>query len=141
MEQAEKIAITVKATINAPAEKVWQLWTTPENIVHWNHALETWHTPHAENNLRQGGKFSYRMEAKDGSMGFDFWGTYDAIIPHRQISSTLGDGRKLEVRFSEVNNTTEIIETFEIEDINSVEMQRNGWQAILDNFKRYVEAQ
>jgi uncharacterized protein YndB with AHSA1/START domain len=139
MDVKDKTAISVRTKIHAPIEKIWNYWTMPEHIVKWNYALDTWHTPRAENDLRVGGKFNYRMEAKDGSMGFDFWGIYDKIIVNEQIHSTLGDGRQVRVTFTTVNDETEIVETFEAENINSVEMQRAGWQAILDNFKKYVE--
>ncbi len=139
MEQNDKIFITVQATVNAPVASVWKKWTTPEDIVKWNNASEDWHTTRAENDLRPGGKFSSRMEAKDGSMGFDFYGVYDNIINEELIESTLGDGRKVIVRFYSEGDQTRITETFEAENINSTELQQLGWQAILDNFKKYTE--
>lgn len=136
----EKTTITIRTTINAPVEKVWKNFTTPEDIVNWNNASEDWHTTTASNELYVGGKFNSRMEAKDGSFGFDFWGIYDEIILHEKLASTMGDGRKLETKFLSVNNNmTEIMESFEAENENPVDMQRTGWQAILDNFKKYVE--
>lgn len=141
MNTIENKKITVESTINAPVEKVWNWWTAPEHIIHWNHASDDWHTPAAENDLRMGGKFSYRMEAKDGSFGFDFWGNYTNIENHRFIGITLGDGRKVELRFSVEGNKTKIIESFEPEDTNPFEMQKSGWQAILDNFRKYAEIQ
>ena len=132
--------ITIKNTVEAPANKVWQLWVTPEHIVNWNTASEAWHTTHAENDLRVGGKFLSRMEAKDGSFGFDFEGIYDEVVPPKRIAYTLGDGRKVEVEFEEKNIETEIISTFDAETDNPIEMQRKGWQAILDNFKKYAES-
>ena len=140
METANKTQITVKNTVKAPVEKVWQYWTAPEHITKWNHASDDWHSPSAENDLRTGGKFSARMEAKDGSMGFDFAGVYDEVKPHQRIAYTLGDGRKVKVDFTSNGNDTDVSETFEAEDIHSIEMQRGGWQAILDNFKKYVES-
>ncbi len=140
MEPKEKTAITVLTTINAPLETVWKCWTNPEDVTHWNHASDDWHTTKAENDLRVGGKFLSRMEAKDGSEGFDFWGIYDNIIPHELIESTLGDGRKLSVAFTTIGIATKIVETFEAEDLNSVELQQMGWQLILDNFKEYAES-
>lgn len=138
----EKTTITIQTTINAPVEKVWKYFTTPEDIVNWNSASDDWHTTSASNELHVGGKYNSRMEAKDGSFGFDFWGIYDEIIPHEKLASTMGDGRKLETKFLSVDvNTTEIIESFETETENPIEMQRTGWQAILDNFKKYVEKQ
>lgn len=138
-KQEENTTITIKATISAPASMVWKYWTTPEDIVNWNNASDDWHTPHAENNVCVGGNFNYRMEAKDGSAGFNFVGVYDNVILHRKIEYTIGDGRKVKVLFSESGNITEVTETFEAEKNNPVEMQRDGWQSILDNFKKYVE--
>lgn len=136
-----KKTITIQAVINAPVEKVWEFWTTPEHIMQWNNASDDWHTPRVENDLRVGGKFLARMEAKDGSVGFDFGGVYDAVELHTLIAYTLGDERKVKVTFTKNNDVeTTVVETFEAESENSVEMQRGGWQAILDNFKKYVEA-
>lgn len=139
MATTDKTKITVEAIINAPVEKVWLLWTRPEHITQWNNASDDWHTPAAENDLHVGGKFSSRMEAKDGSMGFDFWGIYTKIEPLKFIGYTLGDERKVEIRFVAEENKTRIIETFDPEDVNSVELQQTGWQAILNNFKKYAE--
>jgi len=140
MELKEKTSIAVKATINVPVERAWKCWTRPEDIVKWNHASDDWHSPRAENDLRTGGNFSYRMEARDGSMGFDFEGVYDQVILNQQIRYTLDDGRKVNVVFTASGNKTILLETFEAEDTNPVEMQRGGWQAILDNFKKHAEA-
>ena len=140
MKTPDKTVITVTSTINAPAEKVWQLWTGPEHIIKWNNASDDWHTTHAENDLRVGGKFLSRMEAKDGSFGFDFWGIYDMVKINNLLEYTLGDGRKVIILFTGKENTTNIVETFEAESENPVEMQKAGWQAILDNFKKYAEA-
>lgn len=131
--------ITVAATINAPVEKVWEYWTEPEHIKKWNSASDDWHTPRAENDLRVGGKFSSRMEARDGSMGFDFGGVYDEVIINAAIGYTMGDGRTVQVRFDSGENGTTVTETFDAETTNPVEMQQAGWQSILDNFKRYTE--
>jgi len=131
----------VTSSVNAPVERVWEYWTNPQHIMKWNSASEDWHTPRAENDLRAGGRFSSRMEARDGSMGFDFEGVYDEVEPHSLISYTMGDGRKVRVTFSENNGFTEIRESFDPESTNPTEMQRMGWQAILDNFKKYSEAQ
>jgi uncharacterized protein YndB with AHSA1/START domain len=139
MQTEEKIKITVQTTIEAPIEKVWKCFTSPEDIVQWNTASADWHTTHAENDLHIGGKFNSRMEAKDGSFGFDFWGIYNEIILHEKLASTLGDGRTMEVKFISRDNATEVIETFEAENENPVELQRGGWQAILDNLKKHVE--
>lgn len=136
---AEKQSITIKAIIHEPIEKVWKFWTEPEHIKKWNSASEDWHTTAAENDLRTGGKFFSRMEAKDGSFGFDFGGVYDEVKLHEVIAYTLGDERKVKITFECHENKTEVIEIFEAESENSIEMQQAGWQAILDNFKRYTE--
>lgn len=133
--------ITVEATVQAPVEKVWEFWTEPKHIKQWNNASDDWHTPHAENDLRAGGAFSSRMEAKDGSFGFDFGGVYDEVSEHERIVYTLGDSRKVTIDFISQGEATRVVETFEAEQTNAVEMQQAGWQAILDNFKKYAEAQ
>lgn len=131
--------IIIETSVDLPVEKVWNLWTGPQHIIHWNYAADDWRCPKAENDLRVGGKLKARMEAKDGSVGFDFEGTYDEVIPNERMAYTLEDGRKVSVVFKNNGATTNIIETFDTEDINPVEMQRSGWQAILNNFKRYAE--
>lgn len=140
METANKTNITVESTIQAPIEKVWQYWTGPEHITKWNSASDDWHTPWAKNDLRTGGQFSARMEAKDGSFGFEFAGVYDDVKEHELIEYTMGDGRKVSIRFSGKGNETKVVETFEAENQHPVDFQRSGWQAIMDNFKKYVEA-
>lgn len=135
-----KTLITIETTVNAPVEKVWKAWTTPADIIQWNAASDDWHTTKSENDLRAGGKFSSRMEAKDGSMGFDFWGIYDEVKPNEIIASTLGDGRKLTVTFISKGAQTEVKEAFEAEETHPVEMQKNGWQSILNNFKKHTES-
>ena len=140
METKEKILITVENTINAPVDKVWKYWTQPEHVTQWNFASNDWCSPHAKNDLRPGGQFVYRMEAKDGSFGFDFGGVYDAIETNKHIAYTLGDNRKVSIDFESKGDTTKVTQTFEAESINPVEMQRGGWQAILDNFKKYTES-
>jgi len=137
----EEMTITVQTTIVAPIETVWKCWTTPEDILKWNAASDTWHTILAENDLRVCRKFSFRMEAKDGSFGFDFEGTYNKILKHELIIYTLTDGRRVKVEFSTLNDKTSIVETFEPEGENPVELQRGGWQGILNNFKKYTEQQ
>jgi uncharacterized protein YndB with AHSA1/START domain len=139
MSSENKTVITVKATVTAPLEKVWKLWTDPDHIVNWNNASDDWHTPRAENDLRTGGKFLNRMEAKDGSMGFDFIGTYSLVEPMKRIAYTMEDARKADITFLENDGTTDIIEWFEAENMNSIELQEAGWQSILHNFKRYAE--
>jgi uncharacterized protein YndB with AHSA1/START domain len=135
----EKIKITVEAQVNASIDKVWQYWTEPKHIMNWNFASYDWCAPNAANDLRVGGKFSSRMEAKDGSFGFDFGGVYDEVKTNEVIAYTLDDDRKVTIQFSDLGNTTRIIETFEAEMENPTELQQGGWQAILDNFKKYVE--
>lgn len=134
-----KDKITVEVIVNAPVEKVWQYFTEPVHITKWNNASDDWHTPKAENNLTEGGMFSYRMEAKDGSFGFDFGGIYTKVIPGKEICYTIGDGRNVTVTFDETHERTHVTETFDPETENPIEMQRGGWQAILTNFKEYVE--
>lgn len=134
-------SITIQTTINAPVETVWEYWTAPEHITKWNQASEDWHSPSAENDLRTGGTFTTRMEAKDGSAGFDFGGTYDEVTPYELIAYTMDDGRTVKITFAKSNdNETTVVETFDAETENSLELQRSGWQSILDNFKTYVEA-
>lgn len=132
--------IKIDITILKPIEKVWDYFNNPKHVTHWNFAHETWHSPKAESDFREGGKFSYRMEVKDGSFGFDYTGTFDVIVPNQLVKYHLDDGRKVEVHFNKVDeNTTEVIEIFEPEAQNSREMQRDGWYAILNNFHKYVE--
>ena len=140
METKKPTVITVSAVIHAPVAKVWEYWSNPAHITQWNSASEDWHTPRAENDLRPGGKFSARMEAKDGSFGFDFGGVYDEVKQHGLISYTLGDNRKVSVIFTANGDTTTVTESFDAETENPEEMQRAGWQSIMDNFKKYTEA-
>jgi len=139
VETSNPVTITVEAVVHAPVESVWTYWNEPKHITKWSTASEDWHTPFAENDLRVGGKFVSRMEAKDGSFGFDFGGVYDEVVANERIAYTIGDSRKVEVRFIRQDNSTTIIESFEAEGTNPVEMQQAGWQAILDNFKKYAE--
>lgn len=133
--------ITIFAYIDASIEKTWEHYTKPEHIVNWNFAADTWHCPWAESDLRKGGRFSSRMEAKDGSFGFDFAGTFDEVKPLELIRYTLGDNRKVEVYFEQpYENKTKVLIIFEPELQNPPEMQQQGWQAILDNFRKYTEA-
>ena len=132
--------VTVETTVNAPVEKVWKSWSEPQHITKWCAASDDWHAPKAENDLRTGGTFSTRMEAKDGSFGFDFGGISDNVKQNELIEYTMGDGRKVLVTFSPSGDQTKIVETFDAEATNPVEMQRGGWQAILDNFKKYTES-
>ncbi len=135
----DKTNITVETKVNASPEKVWRYWTGPDHITKWNFASDDWHSPTATNDLKVGGRFTSRMEAKDGSMGFDFGGTYSKVKSNEHIAYTMDDGRKVEVHFKEEGGNTHVIETFEAESQNSIDLQRNGWQAILNNFKKYTE--
>ena len=131
--------IIVEAIVNAEPKTVWDYYTKPEHITKWNFANDDWHCPKAENDLRVGGKMTSRMEAKDGSFGFDFWGTYTNIEDKKTVEITLGDERKMEVLFAEQYGKTTVAERFEAENTNPVEMQKAGWQAILNNFKLHAE--
>ncbi len=132
--------ITVEVSVNAPVEKVWKMWNAPEDITQWAVGSPEWHTPSAQNDLRVGGKFLTRMEAKDGSIGFDFTGTYDVVERHRTIAYTMEDGRKVSITFTAHGATTTVTETFDPESENTPELQREGWQGILNNFKMHVES-
>jgi uncharacterized protein YndB with AHSA1/START domain len=140
METVNKTSITVENTINAPVEKVWKYWTEPKHITAWYNASEDWHAPYADNDLRTNGKFKTTMAAKDGSFSFDFEGVYTSIEENKIIEYTIVDGRKVTINFTPQGNATKVVETFEAEDLHSHEMQRGGWQSILDNFKKYTEA-
>jgi uncharacterized protein YndB with AHSA1/START domain len=131
--------ITVSTSINASLEKVWDFWINPKHIVNWNFAGDDWHCPNAENDLQAGGKFNYRMEAKDGSMGFDFEATYTNVIGYQLIEYKMDDGRKVIISFEKQENSILITEKFDPENENPLEMQQQGWQMILDNFKKYVD--
>lgn len=139
MATSEKTTITVATTVNAPIEKVWQYWTAPQHITQWNNASNDWYTPKATNDLRNDGTFNYRMEAKDNSFGFDFEGRYTDIKTNELIEYVISDGRKVQILFEALNDETHITETFEAEEVHPVELQQDGWQAILNNFKRYTE--
>jgi uncharacterized protein YndB with AHSA1/START domain len=140
METASKTAITVETTVNAPVEKVWRHWNEPQHIMSWAFASEDWHAPHAENDLREGGRFKTTMAARDGSMRFDFEGVYTAVKDKELIEYTMPDGRRVSISFTGDANSAKIVETFEAEDTFPLEVQQGGWQAILDNFRKYVEA-
>lgn len=140
METIAKTKVTVETVVNAPVEKVWDLWTEPRHIVHWNFASIDWHTTYADNDLKVGGKFLSRMESKDGREGFDFTGTYNSLELYKFIEYSIADGRRVRVTFDLKGTGTRVTEIFEAEATNSVERQQEGWQAILDNFKRYVES-
>jgi len=140
METPTKTSITVETLVKAPVEKVWTNWSEPKHITKWNQASPDWHSPFAENDLRKDGKFKVTMAAKDGSFSFDFEGVYTNVQPYKVIEYVIGDGRKVKVTFSANGNETKVVETFEAEDTNPIEMQQGGWQAILDSFKKYTEA-
>jgi uncharacterized protein YndB with AHSA1/START domain len=133
------VKITVETNITAPIEEVWRAYTTPEDIKQWNAASDDWHTTAASVDLREGGKFSSRMEAKDGSMGFDFAGTYTKVIEPRLIEYSFGE-REAQVEFTPEQTAVKVRVTFDSESTHSIEQQRQGWQSILDNFARHVQA-
>jgi uncharacterized protein YndB with AHSA1/START domain len=132
--------ITVTTDIRSDIGTVWKAWTEPAHITHWNFASADWECPAAENDPQVGGRFSYTMAAKDGSASFDFTGTYTDVIPEKRIAYTMDDSRKSTIDFAQNDNTVHVTETFDPEQINTEELQRNGWQSILDNFKTYVES-
>lgn len=131
--------ITIETVIEAPIEVVWNLWTSPEHVKHWNFASADWHCPKASSDFNVGGEFHYIMAAKDGSVDFDFCGTFTKILDQSFIEIFLGDGRELNIQFESEGDATRIIETFEPEEVNSLELQKQGWFAILTNFKKYTE--
>jgi uncharacterized protein YndB with AHSA1/START domain len=131
--------ITVETIIRAPIEQVWRCWTEPTHIQQWNHASEDWHTTYVENVAQPGQKFCWRMEAKDGSFGFDFTGTYQFVKTNEMIQYLLDDGRHVEIVFQAGTDQVTVTETFEAENMNSLELQQQGWQAILNSFKKHVE--
>jgi len=134
------VKITVETLVKADLNKVWDAWSNPDDIKQWNTAQEDWHTTRSTVDLREGGKFTSRMEAKDGSVGFDFEGTYTRIVPKQAIAYRMADGREVNVQFIEQPDSVLVKETFDAETQNAPELQRHGWQAILDNFGRHVEA-
>lgn len=134
-----KQQITIKTTIDAPVERVWEAYTTPADITRWNFASDEWCCPSAEADLKVGGAYKARMEAKDGSLGFDFEAVYDEVEPNKALTLVMTDGRKARTTFVTTENGTEVTTVFDAEDQNSIAMQRDGWQAILNNFKRHAE--
>ena len=132
--------ITVETIVKAPLQKVWHAWNNPDDIVRWNAASDDWHTTRSSVDLREGGAFSARMEAKDGSMGFDFEGQYTRVEPQRRIEYVMDDQRGVSIEFIDEAGGVRVRETFDAENTFSVDQQRDGWQAILDNFARHVEA-
>jgi uncharacterized protein YndB with AHSA1/START domain len=140
MESSGKTVITVETTVNAPKEKAWKYWNDPTHVTKWYNASDDWHAPLAENDLRPDGKFKIRMEAKDGSAGFDFEGTYINVVENKLIEYQIVDGRKVKIEFTENDSSTNVRESFEAENVFSLELQKQGWQSIVDNFKKYTEA-
>jgi len=132
--------IAIETLVHADIDRVWKAWISPEDIVKWNAASEDWHTPRATNDLREGGRFVFRMEAKDGSFGFDMGGTYTRVVPQQLIAYRMDDGRSVEVRFVEQADGVLVKTDFEAESENPADMQKAGWQSISDNFGRHVEA-
>lgn len=135
-----KQKITIETIVEAPIKTVWESWTLPEHIVNWNFASDDWHSPKAENDLKVGGTFRSRMEAKDGSMGFDFEGKYTKIENQKVIEYVMADCREVSIYFEDLGESTKVTETFDPESVNTLELQKNGWQAILDNFKKHTES-
>ena len=132
-------SITVETEVNAGIKKVWDYWTNPLHIFHWNFASDDWHCPSAENDPRVGGSFKYNMASRDGKFSFDFEGIYNEIETEKMIAYELGDGRRVTILFTDLGNKSKIVETFDPENTNPMEMQRGGWQSILDNFRKYTE--
>ena len=139
METTTLTPITVETTVDVPVAKAWEVWTKPEYIMQWCQASDDWHAPYADNDLRVGGQFKTTMAAKDGSYSFDFGGEYTKIDQHKAIEYKMSDGRKVLVYFTDQGNATKIVETFDPETTNPIEMQRSGWQAILDSYKKCAE--
>ncbi len=139
-EGTAKVPITIKAAINAHVEKAWETWTAPEHITKWCQASDDWHAPYADNDVKVGGTFKTTMAAKDGSFSFDFGGEYTEVTKHKSMSYTMGDGRKATILFEEKDGKTIVTETFDAENQNSLDMQRDGWQAILNSYKKHTES-
>jgi len=140
MAKVQNKVITVETTVKAPLQDIWSYWTEPKHITKWYFASDDWHAPAAENDLHVRGKFRTRMEAKDGSSGFDFSGVYTRIDKHEAIEYSIADGRKVKIRFTDQGSETKVVESFEAESVHSYELQKGGWQAILDNFRKYSES-
>jgi uncharacterized protein YndB with AHSA1/START domain len=139
METPDRTVIIIEATIQSSIERVWKYWTDPAHIIHWNNASPDWHTPKADNDLKINGRFTYTMAARDGSMSFDFGGVYTNVEHLKTIAYALDDGRKVKTDFQSVGDGVNVVTSFDAETQNSVELQKSGWQAILNNFKKYVE--
>ncbi len=132
--------VKIEASISAPVKKVWSYWTAPEHITKWNFADPSWCCPSASNDMKVGGKYIARMEAKDGSFGFDFEAIYDEVSPQKKLVYTMTDGRKVITQFEDAGNATKVTTVFDAESENPIEMQKEGWQSILNNFKSYTES-
>ena len=139
MTTNEKTSITVELTVKAPVEKVWKYWNEPDHIKKWAFAMDSWHAPYAENDLKTNGKFKTTMAAKDGSVSFDFEGVYTKVETNKRIEYVMADGRKVKVSFDSNGKETKVTETFDAEDTHSIDQQRTGWQAILENFRKHTE--
>jgi uncharacterized protein YndB with AHSA1/START domain len=139
MNQPDKVSLSVEIEVNAPIEKVWKLWTTPEDIMEWNNLSDDWHNTKVENDMRPGGKFLFAMGLKDGSFNFDFAGTYDEVIVNQLITYTLDDSRKSIITFAAEDDIVRLTEAFEPNDTDPLDMQKSFCQAVLDRFKRYAE--
>jgi uncharacterized protein YndB with AHSA1/START domain len=137
--EATSQQITVQVSVKASPDKAWDYFTQPEHVTQWYHASDDWHAPRAENDLKPGGKFVIRMEAKDGSAGFDFEGNYTDINPKESIEYAIADGRKVLITFKQEGDQVTVTEIFDAENVHAAELQRGGWQAILDNYKKYAE--
>jgi uncharacterized protein YndB with AHSA1/START domain len=140
MKTAQTQSITVETLVNAPVEKAWKFFSDPEHITQWAFASDDWHAPYADNDLRKDGKFKTTMAAKDGSFSFDFEGVYTNVVPNKVVEYAMSDGRKVKVDFEADGNSTRIRETFDPETENPIDMQRAGWKAILENYRRHVES-
>lgn len=139
-ETGSPSSVTVGAIVNAPIEKVWAYWNEPKHIMNWAFASADWEAPYSENDLKVGGKFKTTMAAKDKSASFDFEGVYSEVIPNKRIAYSMADGRKVQIDFIQSDDSIRVVETFDIEKLNPAEMQRAGWQSIMDNFKEYTES-
>ena len=140
METGKHDTITVETTVRAPMEKIWSFWTDPKHITHWARGSEDWIAPYAENDLKVNGKFKTTMAAKDGSAKFDFEGVYTKVVKYKEIDYIIADGRKVVAKFSDLGSEIKVVESFEPENENSYDLQKEGWQNILDNFKKYSES-
>ncbi|MBC7486995.1 MAG: SRPBCC domain-containing protein [Cytophagaceae bacterium] len=140
METTSKNPITIETTVNVTVAKAWAIWTEPQHIKQWAFASDEWHAPYADNDVKVGGTFKTTMAAKDGSISFDFRGTYENVKPNECLAYGLSDGRKVSITFTANGSETKIVETFDPENENPIEMQRGGWQAILDNYRKYTES-